>query len=193
LRTKKLESTADVQAADRVAAYTATRVPAGERGTGLPRPAVPAGRALPEPVREHAPAVDAAGIVVQMRPVEERRRERRTKAALTVSASHLRGDSPVEGTTVDLSRGGMCLRMGRPPGAVHQDVAIADAFGRAVVWVQVLSHRALTGGGFLWHVRVTDADDGWDVLLERTVRRSGRRATERRPTALHMSYDEVSA
>lgn len=149
-----------ISTADRLGEYVVTQPPAGSRGTGLPAP-----RPRDDELALLA-AVDASTEVpAGLHVVEEKRGEPRRPAVLRVHTSHPGAERGIEGVTVNVSPGGMCLEMPEPPPAAHQDVEVDDGDARSLVWAQVLSYDELSAETYHWHVRVTAADPVWEELI----------------------------
>lgn len=102
-----------------------------------------------------------------MRPIDERRRETRVEASLVAVAELFKGSPVAAGVTVDISVGGMCLRMLGPPTAPFHDITVFDVDDTARVWVQVVGHREAPNDHHIWHVQVLAAVDQWRALVER--------------------------
>src|SRR5688572_28362570 len=108
---RRNNATDDVAASELLASYVVTRTPTMTTSTGLPPVAMPTDEAEPKP---------------EMRPVEERRQERRVATVSRVLASHPGTDRDLMGVTNNISFSGMCLVMPEPPPAIHQDVRVID-------------------------------------------------------------------
>ena len=148
--TKNRHHEPEIDAEERLAAYAVTRVLAGRTTTARPIVSEPA--------------------VVQLRRVEERRREPRMPARLAVCTSRPGEDDTLDGFTVDVSSAGLQLLMPAPPTDAHQDALVSDETGTSVLWVHVLDFRFLPEeNAFSWHVSVLAADDDWMPLLRRLV------------------------
>lgn len=101
-----------------------------------------------------------------MQPIEERRREPRVNASLVAMAELFGGTPVAAGATVDISVGGMCLQMPRPPAAPFYVITVFGVDGTARVWVQIVGHREARDGRHVWHVQVLAAVDRWKALVD---------------------------
>ena len=116
---------------DRLAVYEVTSAPRIPAATGLPA-------VMPPAVVTSVSNVSARrDDPTPQQPMIERRAEHRHRTHLRVVASHPGREDGVEGVTVNVSSGGMCVVMGEPPVAVHQDALVEEGDSSAWVWVRV--------------------------------------------------------
>ena len=164
---KKQHIEESVDSAERLTDYTVTRAPSQFAGTGLPSvsardlPEVPApGTAIERPV--------AAGhSVAVLHVVEDRRDDVRCAIALSVLSDHPGRETTMDGVTVDVSAGGMCVHMPEPPAGQHEDMLVTDGFGTSSVWAHIVAHRPAPEGGWTWHAKLLAADDNWEAIVDR--------------------------
>jgi hypothetical protein len=156
---------------DLLAGYEVTRLSIVRRLTGLPVPV------WTPPTMPNAlvPTVQEG---IARRPdlhaVDERREAPRMRVAWPVAVAHAGEDGTDEGVTVDVSRTGMCLHMAIEPAAAYEDIAVGHDADCAIVWATVLGYRDALGSGYLWHVQVIAADEGWEALIDRAEQASDR-------------------
>jgi hypothetical protein len=165
---------------DLLAAYEATREPAGRR-TGLP--AAPRGHAEPDvpppPTARVVPAAPPVGLVripdsvgdppaadVAPLPVD-RRAARRYDTALPVLATLPGDDDGALGRCVNVGSGGLLVAMPFEAPDRHLDVVVGDD-ECSLVWTKVVGERAIDGA-VLWHLQVVTADDAWHGLVARAA------------------------
>lgn len=167
---------------DLLSAYTATQLPGG-RPTGLPAPSselvvIEDAPPVPAVVREALPSFDPfdARTAVRptsprsasrdLRPVEERRLERRHPLTVPVAATQEGSESTMTGVTIDVSSSGILLEMPAPPPEAHLDVVVGDDGDCSLLWCKVRRHRPAPNGWY-WHIRVVAADDAWEPIVRR--------------------------
>lgn len=167
---------------DLLAAYEATRVPAG-RSTGLP--ATRRERVEPEPPAPVAhrlvvPAAPPVGLglvrvpdVVDgpradvQPPRVDRRVAPRHDTALPVLATLPGDDEGALGRCINVGAGGLLVAMPFEAPDRHLDVVVGDD-ECSLVWTKVVGERAIDGA-VLWHLQVVTADDAWHALVARAA------------------------